>query len=229
MAFGVAGAIPFVARGPRLLAQRVAVGSSRPSRDLVIEQLAREMARLYTEMKQRGMRVEQIHELAGQVRVMLAHARVARLDTRLMDGVGEAIDANGRDTMIDAERDERDVRLRLAAFGIDAPAGLEPRHLPREKRAEILDALLVSGVTPYLEQLDVAMAKAEEKATPLSTGIGLRPRALPVCNGGGWQGLIDMMSGAAQIADWCAPELAVWFWLSAGACEVGQYLECMGG
>jgi hypothetical protein len=230
MAFGVAGALPFVAGGRRLLAQRVGVGSARPVRDPVIDQISRELARIQTSMQKHGMRAEQVHGFAGQVRVLIAHADATRLDDRVKRGVGQAIDAHGRDTIIDTEIDEKQLNAQLASLGADTSHLAPRRRMERAKRAELLDSLLVGGVTPHLDRLNAALVRAEGRSERFGAGevIG-RPGVLVQDCWQSWGVLVDMMTGAAEFCAWFAPELSAWFGLAAAMCEVGMYVDCWGG
>ena len=228
--FGLAGAVPFIAGRRALLAQRAAVGSARPSRDEVIEQITREIARTYTAMKKRGPRPEDVHSLGAQVRLMLAHGRAAGLDARVQAGMARAVDDRGRDAILDADVDARTVASSLAGFGMDVSDRMPRPHPARDRRAAMLDTLLVAGISPELERLNAAMERAEEKVDRLGAAPAFGPRGLLVQDcWTNWGALIDEMTAMAELASLFAPELAIWAWASAAACEVSMYVSCWGG
>jgi hypothetical protein len=237
--FGIAGAIPFVAGGRRLLAQRgvgPASGSAkgaandRQTRDPVIDQVNREMGRLHTSIKKHGVRGEHVREFAGQVRVLIAHAEATGLDARVRSGMGAAIDRYGRDTVIDREMDPRLRDVELAQFGID-PLDIPIRaRLERDRRVALVDGLLAGGVTTHLYQLSAARARAEEKAERLGAEALPLQRGIPAQDcWQSWGVIIDLMDGIASVFAWFAPELAAWFGLAGLMCECAMYVCCWGG
>ena len=230
VAFGIAGAVPFLTGRRQLFAQSAALGSMRPPRDAVIDQMTREMARIYTAMKKLGPRPEHIHSLGGQVRLMLAHGQAIDLDARVRAGIAQAIDDNGRDALLDADQDDRRVATQLAAFGMDISDRVPRARAPRDKRAAILDGLLVGGIFQPLERLEAAIEAAEAKVDRLGAFGAPGPRGLFVQDcWSSWGVLIDEMSSIAELATWFAPELAIWAWASVVSCEIGMYVSCWGG
>jgi hypothetical protein len=229
MAFGVAGAVPFLAGGRRLFAQRAMVGSARPEVDPVVEEISREVARLHTSIRQRGLRAEHVHGIGAQVRVMLAHARAVNMDERVRNGIGLAIDRHGRDTLINTEVDQRTIAAGLKAIGMDVTDHTPLRALPRDSRVKTLDQLLAGGVTPHLGRLERAMAQTEMAADRSSSDLLAGPHVASVSCSDGWDALELEMEGAAMFCSWWAPELAAWFWGCYFGCELLELVLCWGG
>ena len=232
MAFGAVGAAPFLAGGRSLMAERagVGIGSARPVRDPVIDQITRELGRVHASAKKHGVRAQHVHDFAGQVRVLLVHAKAVALDERAKRGVGEAVDANGRDIIIDTEVDERKRTSDLAAFGFDASDRTQRAPLDRAKRAQLVDSMLVGGVTPSIERLNSALVRAEDKAERFSADEPLLRHGLLVQDcWQSWGVIIDELSFFADICAWFAPELGAMFGACALMCEVGMYVTCWGG
>jgi hypothetical protein len=229
IAFGVAGAVPFLAGGRRLFAQRAMVGSARPEVDPVVEEITREMARLHTSIRQRGLRPEHVHGIGAQVRVMLAHARAVDMDERVRNGIGLAIDRRGRDTLINMEVDQPTIAAGLKAIGKDVSGQTHLRALPRDVRVKMLDQLLASGVTSHLGRLELAMAETEIAADRNAIDLLAGPDIARVGCSDGWDMLEAEMEGAAMFCSWWAPELAAWFWGCYFGCERLEMLVCWEG
>jgi hypothetical protein len=230
MAFGAAGAAPFLVGGRSLMAQRVAVGSARPVRDPVIDQITHELGRVHASVKKHGVRAQHVHDFAGQVRVLLVHAKAVGLDERAKRGVGGAVDANGRDAVIDTEVDDKKRGADLTTFGFDPSDRTERAPLDRATRARLVDAMLVGGVTPRIERLNAALVRAEDKAERFEADRPLARTGMLVQDcWQSWGVIIDELSFFADICAWFAPELAAMFGACALLCEVGMYVTCWGG
>jgi hypothetical protein len=229
MAFGVVGAVPFLAGGRRLFAQRAMVGSARPDVDPVVEEITREIARLHTSIRQRGLRPEHVHGIGAQVRVMLAHARAVNMDERVRNGIGHAIDRHGRDTLINMEVDQPTIAAGLKAIGMDVTGHTPVRALPRDVKVKTLDQLLASGVTSHLGRLERAMAETEIAADRNASDVLAGTHIARVSCSDGWDALEAEMEGAAMFCSWWAPELAAWFWGCYFRCELLEMLMCWGG
>jgi hypothetical protein len=232
MGFGVAGAIPFVAGGRRLLAQRPAIGSARQPRDPVLDQITHEMGRMHAQILAHGARPEHVHALAGQMRVVLAHAQATGLDDRVRRGLGDLVDARGRDTVIDRELDDGAADAELRAYGFDPSKRERSRHLDREQRANALDALLTGGLTPQLARLNGALDGAEQKANKMGATIPIAgPHTIVVQDcWQSWGALIDVMNGCAwAVTMMGAPELGAMLEGCTLLCDLCMYVCCWGG
>jgi len=226
MAFGVAGAVPFLAGGRRLFAQRAMIGSVRPQTDPVVEEISREMARLHTSIRQRGLRAEHVHGIGAQVRVMLAHARAIDMDARVQSGIGAAIDRKGRETLINTEVDQRAITAGLKAIGMDVADHTPIPMVTREEKAKMLDELLVGGLTPHLERLERAIAQAEIAADRSSSDPLEAAHISTVQCALGWRVIEAEMEAAAMFFGWFAPEIAAWFWGAYFGCEIMELFLC---
>ena len=232
MGFGIAGAVPFVAGGRRLFAQRPAVGSAREQRDPVLDQVAHEMGRMHAQIEGHGVRPEHVHALAGHMRVVAAQAQATGLDDRVKIRVGALIDARGRDSVIDQEPDDAAADARLRAYGFDPSKRERSRHIDRDKRAAALDALLAGGVTPQLARLNAALARAEDKVNRMDATVPVKgPRVLIVQDcWQAWGMLIDELNGCAWVCSALGmPELGLILEGCALLCDAFMYLCCLGG
>ena len=229
MAFGVAGAVPFLAGGRRVLAQRAVGGSAGPQTDPVVEEISREMARLHTSIGQRGLHVEHVYAMGAQVRFMLAHASAIGMDARVRNGIGDAIDRKGRETLINTEVSQRTITAGLKIIGMDVADHTPLRTPARKDKAKLLDEFLVGGITPHLERLEQAIAQAEHAADRSTSEVLMGPHVTSVSCGDGWHVLEAEMEGAAMFCGWFAPELAMYFWGCYFMCECLDILLCWGG
>ena len=229
MAFGVVGAVPFLAGGRRLFAQRAMVGSTAPQVDPVVEEISREMARLHTSIRQRGLRAEHVHGIGAQVRIMLAHARAVGMDARVRGEMGRAIDQRGRDTLLNTEVDQQAIVAGLKRIGMNVADHTPIRMPKREDKSRLLDEFLVGGVTPHLERLELAIARTEGVADRSTSEVLSGPHIAAVGCSDGWNVLEAEMEGAAMFFSWWAPEIAAWFWGSYFMCECLDILMCWGG
>ena len=231
MGFGIAGAMPFVAGGRRLFAQRPAIGSAQP-RDPVLDQIAREMGRMHAQIEAHGVRPEHVHSLAGQMRIVAAHTQAIGLDDRVKRGAGALVDARGRDAVIDQEPDDAAADARLRAYGFDPSKRERSRHLDREKRSEMLDSFLAGGVTPHLARFNAALDRAEEKANRMGAAVPVTgPRIIVVQDcWQAWSMLIDELNASAWLCGMIGmPEISVILEGSALMCEICMYMCCWGG
>jgi hypothetical protein len=229
MAFGIAGAVPFLAGSRRLFAQRALVGSARPQTDPVVEEISREIARLHTSIRRHGLRAEHVHGIGAQVRIMLAHARAIDMDASVRSGIGGAIDRKGRETLINVEVDQRAIATGLKVIGMDVADHTPIRVPTREQKAKMLDELLVGGLTPHLERLERTLGVTEQAADLSGSDVLTGPHIARVDCGDGWHVLEAEMEGAAMFCGWFAPELAAWFWGCYFACECLEIFMCWGG
>jgi len=231
MAFGIAGAIPFVVGGRRLLAQRPSIGTARSTQDPVVDQITAEMKRIHDSAKKNGVRGEHVHGFAGQVRVLLAHARATDMDADVRKATGRAIDARGRDAILDAPDADERVAAQLRAMGVDPADQPSRAPLDRDRRAAILDSMLVSGLTPHLERLDAALARAEKSADTFGADVIRGPHAMLAQDcWQSWGMLIDELGIIAQVFTMIGmPELAACMGIADILCTICMYVCCWGG
>lgn len=232
MGFGIAGAVPFVG-GRRLLAQqRPAIGSVRAVSDTaiagddpVLRQIANEVARALRTAGPNGLGLDQLRTLAAQVRVLLAHAEATGLDARVKREIGNVIDTYGRDALVAAPIDQGKIDATLRTFGFD-PSTRKELPVDRAKRSELLNRLLVAGVTTDLERVELAVSAAVERERRTDGRVPAGARVLPAQCGFDW--LAGELNGFAWFIGWFDPELAAIFAGCGMACELLALAFCGG-
>jgi hypothetical protein len=231
LAAGVTGAavatIPLL-DGRAAFAERAAVGSARKT-DPLFDQIGREIARIHTSATASGgVGAQHLHGFASQLRLALTQAHATDLDRTVMAGLGSALDARGRDSVLDGEPDLDRVAARLRANGMDVSKGRPRAPLTRDEKSRCLNELLVGGVTPKLAEISAILTSLEPKADKVLTGGAERkPQVVPVIDGClGW-GLICLeMRGISYLFDLFAPEIGWAIWACSYMCELLEWAIC---
>lgn len=161
--------LPAVIIGTRALAQSIgAAGAAGDTHvhptgtiDPVYEHLFHEMATVHNRML-REVRGEDMRALAAHLRMLAVYGRSQDVDTRIKAGLHDAIDRDGRHTLVTREPDLEALQAELEPYGLRLDnrwrAFFGPSDLRR--RSAVLDRALTEGATPRWERVAVLLEQA---------------------------------------------------------------------